>query len=336
MRILFWGTPDFAIPCLRALLGEGHHVVGVVTQPDRPAGRGRRLRASPVKTHALEEGLPVLTPERPRGDHFEEQLLALEPELSVVVAYGHILRPRILGIPPRGSINVHASLLPLLRGAAPVNWAVIRGHDRTGVTIMEMSEGMDEGPILLQREIPISPEDSATALYLRLSELGAEALIEALALMEAGLLESREQDHGQATYAPKVNRATARIDWSRGPRQVADQIRGMDMVPGAWTLLAEEPVKLFSPEVVARSPEVVAHSPEVVARSQTSVEDESPREPPAPGTILGSEAREGRLVVATGEGGAVSVSEAQPPGKRRMGAGDWLRGGGPEPGERFV
>ncbi len=322
MRVLFWGTPDFAIPSLRALLGEGHQVVGVVTQPDRPAGRGRRLRASPVKEIALEEGLPVLTPERPWGEEFEGELLALEPELSVVVAYGHILRPRILEIPTWGSVNVHASLLPRLRGAAPVNWAVIRGHNRTGVTIMEMSEGMDEGPILLQREIPIVPEDSATALYLRLSELGAEALIEALAMMEAGLLEPTEQDHEQATHAPKVDRATARIDWSRGPRQVADHIRGMDMVPGAWTLLDGQPVKLFSPDAATSG-------------SGTPDGDTSSGESQAPGTILRADPGEGVLVVATGEGGAVALSEVQPPGKRRMGADDWLRGGGPEPGERF-
>lgn len=314
MRILFWGTPDFAIPSLRALMGEGHQVLGVVTQPDRPAGRGRRLTPSPVREAAEDEGLEVLTPERPRGEEFLARIRALEPELSVVVAYGHILGPEVLRVPARGSVNVHASLLPELRGAAPVNWALIRGHDRTGVTIMRMSEGMDEGPILLQRDIPIDPEDTVTGLYLRLAELGAEALVEALVLMEAELLEPREQEHEKATYAPKVDRAQARIDWSRSPRAVADHIRGMDMVPGAWTLLDDEPVKLFSPRVVDR--------------------DQGASNPSEVGEILGV-SEEGGLVVATGEGGAVELAEVQPPGKRRMEAVAWVRGAGPRVGERF-
>lgn len=353
MRILFWGTPDFAVPSLRALVGEGHDVVGVVTQPDRPAGRGRRLRASPVKEVALDQEIPVLTPERPVGEEFEAALRELDPELSVVVAYGHILRPRILELPPLGSVNVHASLLPDLRGAAPVNWAVARGLERTGVTIMQMSEGMDAGPILLQREIPIASDDSATALYLRLAEVGAQALVEALVAMEAGLLEPREQDHAAATFAPKVNRETARIDWARPARQVADHIRGMDMVPGAWTTLDGEPVKLFSPRVPLglTAPEEGSSlggaaglgSPgEGVRREENpgsapppappSEGPAPPSEAPAPGAILAAHPDRG-LVVATGAGGQVELDEIQPPGKRRMLAADWLRGRDPFPPE---
>jgi methionyl-tRNA formyltransferase len=313
MKILFWGTPDFAVPSLRAVLGEGHDVVGVVTQPDRPAGRGRRLRPSPVREAAEEEDLIVLTPEDPREEAFLDRLRALDPELSVVVAYGHILPREILDLPTRGSVNVHASLLPVLRGAAPVNWALVRGHRETGVTIMRMTEGMDEGPILLQRRIPIHAEDSATAVYLRLAELGAEALVEALALMESGLAEEEEQDHARATYAPKVDRATARIDWSRPADQVANQIRGMDMVPGAWTLLEGEPVKLFGPRVI--------HPPKDQGYGE-------------PGEIVAAEPETG-LVVATGRGEAVALSEAQPAGRRRMAVSDWLRGSGPAPGMRF-
>jgi methionyl-tRNA formyltransferase len=314
VRILFWGTPDFAVPSLRALMGEGHQIVGVITQPDRPAGRGRRLKPSAVRAAAEEEGLEVLTPERPRGEEFLARIRGLEPELSVVVAYGHILGPEVLRLPDRGSVNVHASLLPELRGAAPVNWAIIRGHDRTGVTIMQMTEGLDEGPILLQRAIPIHPEDTGTGTYLRLAELGAEALVEALALMEAELLGPREQEHEKATYAPKVDRATARIDWSRSPRAVADHIRGMDMVPGAWTLLDDEPVKLFAPGVVDRGQGGFGSA--------------------EPGEILDASEEDG-LVVATGEGGAVKLAEVQPPGKRRMEASAWIRGAGPGAGERF-
>lgn len=318
MRILFWGTPAFAVPSLRALLGEGHEIVGVVTQPDRPAGRGRRPRPSAVKEVAQDEGVPVLTPARPEGDRFLSTLRALSPEISVVVAYGHILRPEVLALPPRGSINLHASLLPELRGAAPIHWAVIRGHDRTGVTVMRMTEGMDEGPILLQREIPIDPDDTAASLSLRLAEVGAEALVEALALMEAGALEEVEQDHDRATYAPKVDREGARVDWSRPAGDVVDHIRGMDSVPGAWSSLGEQTVKLFQPEVA-----------EDGAGGQ-GVE----RDGADPGTVLSAD-EEGGLVVAAGEG-AVRILEVQPAGKRRMEAQAWLRGGGPDPGDRFV
>lgn len=317
MRVLFWGTPDFAVPSLRALLGEGHQVVGVVTQPDRPAGRGRKLRPSPVKELALSEDLPVLTPEQARGPAFREALEELDPELSVVVAYGHILAREILELPPSGSVNVHASLLPRLRGAAPVNWALIRGHEETGITVMRMTQEMDEGPILLQRAIPIAPEDSATGLYLRLAELGAEALIEALALMEAGLLDAREQDHDAATYAPKLDRSAARIDWDRPATELANHIRGMDMVPGAWTLLDDLPVKLFTARPVRLD-----------AGARTAGSE------PAPGEILVADPDDG-LVVATAGPDLLTVEEVQPAGKRRMPVADWLRGGGPRVGERF-
>ncbi len=315
MRILFWGTPDFAVPALRALLEEGHHVVGVVTQPDRPAGRGRKLKASPVKEVARGEGIPVLTPDRPRGERFLEELRALAPDLSVVVAYGHILRKEVLELPPRGSVNVHASLLPELRGAAPVNWAVARGHDRTGITIMRMTEGMDEGPILLQRELAMGPDDTASGLYLRLSVLGAETLVEALALLELGALEEREQDHARATHAPKVDRETARIDWTRPAQEVANHVRGMDSVPGAWTLLEGEPLKLFRPGVAGgeRGEDEGGHEGAPPAPSDAS-----------PGTILSVDPEEG-LVVATGSE-ALRFGEVQPAGKRRMPAADWLRG----------
>jgi len=186
-------------------------VVGVVTQPDRPKGRGRILAPSPVKEVALEEGLPVLTPEKPKGDDFLGELRGLAPDLSVVVAYGHLLLPEVLTLPPGGSINVHASLLPALRGAAPVNWAILRGMSTTGISIMRMVEAMDAGPVLFQVPEDIGPTETATELGTRLSEVGAEALIEALALLEAGLNGEEEQDHARATFAPKVGRDLARI-----------------------------------------------------------------------------------------------------------------------------
>ncbi len=299
----------FALPSLRALLGEGHDIVGVVTQPDRPSGRGRKMSASPVKELALEERIPVLTPERPRGQAFLDTLQALLPEISVVVAYGHILVPDVLELPDAGSVNVHASLLPELRGAAPVTWAVARGYDRTGVTVMRMSEGMDEGPILLQREVPIAEEDTASSLRSRLAEVGAEALVETLALMEVGAIEPLEQDHERATYAPKVNREVARIDWTRSAVEVANHIRGMDSIPGAWTTLNDSAVKLFGPRVRPDPSELL------------------------PGVVVSADPEIG-LAVKTGDE-SVALTEAQPAGKRRMEVESWLRGGGPSPGDQF-
>ena len=309
MKVLFWGTPDFAVPALRALDDEGFEVVGVVTQPDRPAGRGRRLTPSPVKEVALALGMPVLTPERPRGDDFLGQLRDLAPDLSVVVAYGHILRREVLDVPPLGSINVHASLLPELRGAAPINWAIARGHQVTGITIMRMVEAMDAGPILHRIEEPILPADTASELSVRLSELGAEALLETLALLAIGEAHEEEQDHARATFAPKVGREVAHVDWSRPGREVAWHIRGMDAVPGAWAELDGAPIKLFRPTT-------------------------EPSAAAAPGTVLFADSERG-LVVATGDG-SVALGEVQPPGKRRMDALDWIHGRGVRAAQRFV
>ncbi len=300
MRIVFWGTPEFAVPALRAIADEGHDVAGVVTQPDRPAGRGRGVTQSAVKREALEMGVPVLQPERARGDEFMAALRALEPELSVVVAYGQILKPEVLELPRFGSINIHASLLPELRGAAPIQWAIVRGHQSTGVTIMRMEAGLDSGPMLMRAEEPILPDDSATELGQRLSGVGAEAVVEALALIESGQMEEEVQDHSRATYAPKVDRETARIDWTLPAEQIALFIRGMDDVPGAWTPHgARGAVKLFRPQARAERGE--------------------------PGRVLAMGA-EG-LLVACGTG-SVLIREVQPPGKRRMAAGDWVRGRG--------
>ena len=301
MRILFWGTPIFALPSLSALVYEGHDVVGVVTQPDRPKGRGRKLTPSPVRELAEEEGLPVLAPERPSGAGFVEAVRELAPEIFIVVAYGHILRPEILALPSRGSINVHASLLPGLRGAAPVNWAILRGLETTGVTIMRMVEEMDAGPVLFQIPEDIGPNETATELGTRLSEVGAEALVEALTLMEGDLLEEVEQDEGSATFAPKLNREMARIDWAQDAQALGWHLRGLDAVPGAWSTLEGESIKLFRP-----TPESdFAHGA-------------------LPGTILDASPGEG-LLVACGQG-VLRVQEVQPAGAKRMGVEPWLRG----------
>ena len=309
MRVVFWGTPEFSLPALRALTSEAHDVAAVVTQPDRPAGRGRSLRASPVKAFAEADGIPVLQPERARGDDFVARLRELEPDVSVVVAYGQILRPEVLAVPALGSLNIHASLLPELRGAAPVHWAIIRGLETTGVTIMQMDAGLDSGPILYQVPEPIRPDEAMSDLGMRLAEIGAEALIEALALLEAGAVTPLPQDAERATYAPKLDRETAHLDWSLPAIEVARWIRGLDTVPGAWSSdTGGAPVKLFCPRVEVRHGE--------------------------PGEVLDADPEVGLLVAAGHE--AVRVREVQPAGKRRMAAAEWVRGRGIAVGERLT
>ena len=312
MRVLFWGTPDFAVPTLRALTDEGYDVVGVVTQPDRPKGRGRTLQPPPVKVVAEAEGIPVLQPERPRGEEFMDELRALEPDLSVVIAYGHILVEEVLDLPKMGSWNVHASILPELRGAAPIHWAIARGFEETGVTIMRMSKGMDAGPVLHQISVPIEEGETSSELSIRLSEIGAEAMIEALTLLALQPdVEPREQDHDAATFAPQVSREVARIDWSRTSKEISDHVRGKDEVPGAWTAWGGQGQKLFAPVLAVAGGE---------GEAGTVVVADAALDPP--------------LVVRTGDG-SIGFREAQPPGKRRMAAGDWLRGRGAEVGDRF-
>jgi methionyl-tRNA formyltransferase len=309
MRVLFWGTPEFATPPLRALLGEGFDVVGVVTQPDRPVGRSRStLHPSAVKRVAVEEGLPVLQPDRPRGEGFANELRALNPDISVVVAYGHLLPREIVELPPRGTLNIHASLLPLLRGAAPIQAAIREGHERTGVTIMRMVERLDAGPVLLQLGTPVFDDETYGELALRLSELGAAALVEALALVELGRAQEEPQDESRATYAPKIDRAATRVDWNADARVVARVIRAYDSRPGAFTTLRGGDVKLFGARLAPRPESSVA------------------------GSVL-SIGADG-LVVACVEG-AVRVTQVQPTGKKRMSAIEWHRGRGIAEGDRF-
>ena len=308
MRVAFFGTPEFAVPSLRALVGEGFDVVAVVTQPDAPQGRSRsRLVPPPVKVVAEAEGLPVLQPEKPVGA-FLDQLRALQPDIGVVVAYGHILKPELLTLPRLGMVNVHPSLLPELRGAAPVEWAIINGLERTGVTIMQLDAGMDSGPILHQIPHAIDSDVTAGELSEHLAEMGTLALIETLALLEQGQLRPVPQDHARATHAPKLTREIARIDWSKDAVTIARLIRGVDPRPGAWTELDGVEVKLFGARPVE-------------GRGQA-------------GEVLTAD---GRVLITAGRG-AVAVEEVQPAGKARMSAGDWLRGAKlpPQGGRRFV
>jgi methionyl-tRNA formyltransferase len=309
VRVLFWGTPEFATAPLRALLGEGFEVVGVVTQPDKPVGRSRsRLESSPVKQVALTEGIPVLQPDKPRGEEFLAQIAALEPDVSVVVAYGHILPKAVIDLPRHGTLNIHASVLPALRGAAPIQAAIRDGLTTTGVTIMQMVPALDAGPILLIERTDILADETAGELALRLSELGAGAIVQALALVELGLARPEPQNDGEATYAAKLTREKGMVDWLHTAHEVARHVRAYDPKPGAWSRVGGTEVKLFGARVAPRG---TAH---------------------APGDVLTIDAD--GMIVACG-GGAVRVTAVQPAGKRRLAPIEWANGRGVAVGDQF-
>ncbi len=308
MRVLFWGTPEFATPPLRALLGEGFEVVGVVTQPDRPHGRHRSTTVPPpVKQVALEEEIPVLQPERPRGEAFLAEVRALSPDVSVVVAYGHIIPAEAITLPPLGTLNIHGSLLPRWRGAAPIQAAILAGDEETGVSIMRMVPRLDAGPVLLRAPTPVLDDETAGELGLRLSELGALAIVEALSLVSLGGADGEPQDEALVTWAPKVGRADARLDWGRSGVAVARAIRAYDPAPGAFSTLRDAEVKLFG------------------ARPALDTRGD-------PGTVL--DVDESGMLVACGTGG-VRIAYAQPAGKRRLATLDWAQGRGVAPGDRL-
>jgi len=301
MRVLFWGTPDFAAPSLRALIGEGHDVVGVVTQPDRPQGRSRStLVPPPVKEIALAEGIPVLQPDRPRGEEFLAALRALDPDISVVVAYGHILKQDVIDLPRRGTVNIHASLLPRWRGAAPIQAAILAGDADTGISIQRMVLQLDAGPVLHEARVSLRDDITGGELTEGLSELGAEAIVEALALLELGAIAERPQDEALATYAPKIDRAMARLDFRRSAVEVARAIRAFDPRPGAWGIVRDTETRLFGVRVL-------------------------PDRRGEPGEVL--EVGEMGMVIACGTGG-VAVETVHPAGRRRVAALDWAQGRG--------
>ncbi|MEP7381044.1 MAG: methionyl-tRNA formyltransferase [Gemmatimonadota bacterium] len=301
MRVLFWGTPEFATPPLRALLGEGYDVVGVVTQPDKAQGRSRsHLVPSPVKLVAEEEWVPVLQPEKPRGEEFEQAIRELAPDISVVVAYGHLLPRSVIELPPRGTLNIHASLLPRWRGAAPIQAAIRAGDSETGVSVMRMVQRMDAGNVLLQAPTPIADDETYGELQLRLSELGALAMVEALTLLSLGSVQEVVQDDARVTYAPKIEREQAVVDWSCDGRDVARTIRAYDPRPGAFTTHRGVDVKLFG------------------ARAAMDAKGDV-------GCVLAID--EGGMLVACGTGGA-RIAYVHPAGKRRLAALDFAQGRG--------
>jgi methionyl-tRNA formyltransferase len=299
------GTPAFAVPSLSAL-ARSETITLVVTNPDRPSGRGRTLSPPPVKEEAERRGLPVFQPEKAKHPDSVARIAAEKPDLIVVAAYGHILPKSILDIPAHGCINVHASLLPKYRGAAPINWAVARGETATGVTIMKMDVGMDTGPMLLAREIPIAFEDTAQTMYEKLSRLGAEALSEALSRLHEGTLSETPQDDALATYAPMLKKEHGQIDWSRTSAEVRNQVRGMAPWPSAFTAHAGKSLKVLSASIREGRGE--------------------------PGEIL-EVGRDG-IVVACGAG-ALALGIVQPEGGRAMSSRDYARGHRVKEGERL-
>lgn len=293
------GTPDFAVPPLRALQESDHQVLAVVTQPDRPKGRGRKLAPPPVKKTAAAFGIPVIQPETVRSENFHQRMRQLAPDLFVVVAFGQILPPSLLAIPAMGAVNVHASLLPRHRGAAPIQWAIIEGDEETGVTTMMMDKGMDTGDILLMEKTAITADETAAELHDRLSEMGAPLLLATIRRLQSGDLMPTPQDPEKATYAPMLKKTDGEIDWSQPAERIARRIRGMTPWPGAYTFSDGMRLKIFKARVLERDISV------------------------PPGTIL--ECMPGELRVATGKS-ALAISEIQGKSGKRLPIDDFLCG----------
>ena len=304
MRVVFAGTPPFAVPALEALLAAGHDVPLVLTQPDRPAGRGLRLTPSVVSECAARHGLSLYKPASLKPPEAQDPIREARPDVMVVAAYGLILPPAVLGIPIKGCINIHASLLPRWRGAAPIQRAILAGDRETGVCIMQMEAGLDTGPVLLERSVPIAPRDTAAGLTHSLSQLGAQALVEALGRLDS--LAPKAQDAGLATYAPKIGKPEARIDWNRSAQDVDRLIRAFNPVPGAETGWGGQPLKIWE---------------------GLPGDGSGP-----PGTLL--EAGPAGLVIACGKG-ALTALEIQRQGSKRLGVADFLRGYSMEVGRAF-
>ena len=307
MRVVFMGTPEFAVPSLKALLDAGYGVVGVFTQPDRPVGRGHKLAACPVKKLAVERGVPVYQFERLRNEEGLACLRSLAPDIVVTAAFGQILSQALLDVPKMGTVNVHASLLPAYRGAAPINWCILNGETKTGVTTMLTDAGVDTGAMLLRRETDIGETETAAELSARLSQLGAELLIETLKGYIAGEIAPTPQDERLASRQPMLKKEMGLIDWTRSAKEIACQARGLDPWPSAYTDYLGGTLKIYR---------------------ACPVEGEGD-----PGTVLRSSAKEG-LFVACGEG-ALEVLEMQAPGGKRMSARAYLAGKKIEPGTRF-
>lgn len=299
-KILFMGTPEFAVPSLDVLVRNGYPVIGVVTQPDRPRGRGRKTIASPVKEYSLRAGLPLFQPERVREEEFLRVFRDLSPDMIALAAFGQILPKEIIKMPPRGCLNVHPSLLPRYRGPAPINWTLINGEERTGVTIMVMDEGVDTGDILLQEETSVRSDETYDELHDRLAILGAELLLRAVQETEAGTARRRPQDHSRATYFPLLKKDTGHIDWTKPSRDIVNLVRGLSSTPGAYSFLRDKKLKIY--------------------RACSGPLSSGEKAPGRIGRLL-----ESGLQVTAGDG-HVYLEEVQLEGRNRMSVESFLRG----------
>lgn len=299
MRILFMGTPEFAVASLKRLVEDGHDVCGVFTQPDKPKNRGMKMMFSPVKEYALSQNIPVYQPLKMRDGEALEIVQQLQPELIVVAAYGRILPEEILNAPKHGSINVHSSLLPQYRGAAPINWAILDGLDETGVTIMYMAKELDAGDIIHTVKTAIDINETAQELTLRLAELGAGALSETVDMLAAGTAVRTPQEHEKHTYAPMLSKELSPIDWNKTSRRIHDQVRGLIPWPCATTMVGGKKVKVFA----------------TAFGSATKA---------APGTVVSADKK--GIEIACGDGQTLLITQLQAEGGKRMAAADYLRG----------
>ncbi|MGH9499839.1 MAG: methionyl-tRNA formyltransferase [Terriglobales bacterium] len=306
-NLVFCGTPGFAVPTLEKLLASGFTVSLVVTQPDRPRGRGLELTPSPVKARALELGLPITQPAKIKNNpEFQSQISSLHPDAIIVVGYGRLIPQWMLDLPPQGNINLHASLLPRYRGAAPIQWAIARGESVTGVTTMRIDSGLDTGDILLRKETPIAAEDSAETLAPRLAAIGADLMIETLRGLQTGNVQPRPQNNAEATLAPVLKKEDGRIDFHRAAQEICNRLRGFQPWPGAFATFRGKTLQVW-----AANPSTLEIAPGELA-------------------IRGD-----RLAVGSGNSTALDLLEIQPEGKKRMSARDFINGYHPENGERL-
>ena len=305
MRVVFMGTPAFAVPTLEALHEAGHEILSVITQPDRPAGRGKKLKPSPVKEKALELGLPVFQPERVKRDEGFDHISTHAPDVVVVVGYGQIIPQRIIDLPKFGCVNVHSSLLPKYRGAAPMNWAIVNGESVTGVCTMQLVFKLDAGDVLLSSETPIGPNETTPELAERLAPMGADLAVATLEGLAAGTITPQPQDEEEVTYAPIIKREDGLVDWTRSAVEIHNRVRGFDPWPGAYTFWRGGRFQVRR----ARPAEGVGQP------GQIAIEGD-------------------RLFIGCGEG-RLEALEVQPEGKKRMSDGDFVRGYRPENGEAF-
>lgn len=309
MRIVFMGTPDFAVHSLKALINSGHEICGVVTQPDRPKGRGQKLTPTPVKVAAQEAAIPVFQPEKIKTPEFVRTLRQMSPQLIIVVAFGQLLSREILDLPDYGCINVHASLLPKYRGAAPIHWALINGEAETGITVMQMDEGLDSGDMILSAKTPVFPDDSTGTVHDKLAQLGAELLVRAINLISSGEAVRVSQNNKEASYAPLLTKQVEKINWSHSTRDICNLVRGLNPWPGAYTLIGDKILKVW--KALPCQPESISGPLTDLAAKQ-------------PGEIIGIVPGTGFAVAVTD--GCLAVSEVQLQGSKRLRAEDFMRG----------